>query len=55
MGMIKNVVVAGVAKKLYDVARRPENQRKIMQMVQQYSGKGGQTGRRPGGTGRTYR
>ena len=34
MGLIKKVVALGVAKKVYDEARKPHNQAKIKQAVQ---------------------
>jgi hypothetical protein len=33
MPMMRNVVLLGVAKKIYDEARKPENQRKIQDAV----------------------
>lgn len=33
MGILNKVVVAGVAKKLYDESRKPENQRKIQEAM----------------------
>ena len=35
MGILKKVAVLGVAKKVYDEARKPHNQAKIKQAVQQ--------------------
>lgn len=35
MGLIKKVVALGVAKKVYDEARKPENQRRIQEGVAQ--------------------
>ncbi|WP_165807102.1 hypothetical protein [Nocardioides currus] len=35
MGMMKKVAALGVAKKVYDEARKPHNQAKIKQAVQQ--------------------
>lgn len=34
MGILKKVAVLGVAKKVYDEARKPHNQAKIKQAVQ---------------------
>jgi hypothetical protein len=33
MGLVKNVVLLGIAKKIYDEARKPENQRRIQEAV----------------------
>jgi hypothetical protein len=33
MHLMRNVVLVGVAKKIYDEARKPENQRKIQDAV----------------------
>jgi hypothetical protein len=33
MGLIKNIVALGIAKKVYDEARKPENQRRIKEAV----------------------
>jgi hypothetical protein len=33
MKLIRAVAVAGIAKKLYDESRKPENQRRIQQAV----------------------
>ena len=33
MGLMKKVVYLGVAKKIYDEARKPENQRRINEAV----------------------
>jgi hypothetical protein len=35
MGMMKKVAALGIAKKVYDEARKPHNQAKIKQAVQQ--------------------
>lgn len=35
MGMMKKVAALGIAKKVYDEARKPHNQAKIKQTVQQ--------------------
>ena len=52
MGMVRNLVALGVAKKLYDVARKPENQRRIKEMVGQLTDKANTAAARRGGTGR---
>jgi hypothetical protein len=39
MGLIRNVVALGVAKKLYDIARQPENQRKIKEFASSFANK----------------
>ena len=39
MGMIRNVVALAVAKKLYDIARQPENQRKIKEFASSLANK----------------
>ena len=41
MGLVSGLIKAGVAKKAYDIARRPENQRKAMQLVKSLRGKKG--------------
>lgn len=33
MGLVSGLIKAGVAKKAYDIARRPENQRKAKQLL----------------------
>jgi hypothetical protein len=53
MGMVRNLIAAGVAKKLYDFARKPENQAKIKQMISQATAKANSSAtsrtRRPSG------
>jgi hypothetical protein len=44
--LIRSAIVAGIAKKVIDEARKPHNQAKIKQFIAQ------QTGKRKGGTGR---
>jgi hypothetical protein len=46
MGMIRNVVALGVAKKLYDIARQPENQRKIKEFAASLANKANSQGAR---------
>jgi hypothetical protein len=41
MSMVRNLVVGGVAKKLYDVARKPENQQKFKELVGQLASRAG--------------
>ncbi|HVM28973.1 MAG TPA: hypothetical protein VM433_15050 [Mycobacteriales bacterium] len=45
MGLLGGMIKAGVAKKVYDEARKPHNQAKIKQMLSKATGKGS------GGTG----
>ncbi len=33
MGLISGMLKAGIAKKAYDVARKPENQRKVKDLL----------------------
>jgi hypothetical protein len=49
MGMVRNLVAAGVARKLYDVARKPENQAKLKQLIGQLTEKANATAARRGG------
>ena len=48
MALIKGLIKAGIAKKVYDEARKPHNQRKAKELFAQLTnkGKGGSTGRR---------
>jgi hypothetical protein len=39
MPLMRNVVLLGVAKRIYDEARKPENQRRIKQAVEQAKAK----------------
>lgn len=41
MGLISGMVKAGIAKKAYDMARKPENQRKVKDLVARARGKKG--------------
>jgi hypothetical protein len=57
MGLLSKITKGGMAKKVVDEARKPENQSAIKRMVSNVTGKGSSTGgsadqRRPGGTGR---
>ncbi len=50
-GMIRKLIASGVAAKVIQEARKPQNQAKIKEMIADFQNKrGGQTGRRPGGT-----
>jgi hypothetical protein len=49
MGLLSKITKGGMAKKVVDEARKPENQRAIKRMVSNVTGKGGDQ-RRPGGT-----
>lgn len=39
MGLLNKLVKAGVAKKLFDEARKPENQRKAKELYRQFKAK----------------
>ncbi len=41
MGLINGLVKAGIAKKLFDEARKPQNQAKAKQLLAQLQSKGG--------------
>ncbi len=41
MGLVSGLIKAGVAKKAYDIAMRPENQRKAKQAIMNLRGKKG--------------
>lgn len=43
MGLIRNVVILGIAKKVYDESRKPENQRKIRETVANFKTRQGRT------------
>lgn len=43
MGLIRNVVILGIAKKVYDESRKPENQRKIREAVASFKARQGRT------------
>ncbi len=45
-GMIKKLIASGIATKVIQEARKPQNQAKIKQMISQMQNK--QKGRRPG-------
>ena len=44
MGILKKVAALGVAKKIYDEARKPENQAKMKQAVQKAKSRRNQGG-----------
>jgi hypothetical protein len=46
MRLMRSAVAFGIARRLYTEARKPENQRRIQQAVEQYRAK--RAGRRPG-------
>lgn len=39
MGLVGGMLKAGIAKKAYDMARKPENQRKVKALVARARGK----------------
>lgn len=41
MGIMSKIVKIGIAKKVYDEARKPENQRKMKEAVAKVRGRGG--------------
>ena len=41
MGLLNGLVKAGIAKKLFDEARKPQNQAKAKQLLAQLQSKGG--------------
>jgi hypothetical protein len=49
MGFIGSMIKVGIAKKVYDEARKPHNQAKIRSAVDRVTGKGGGTGGAGGG------
>lgn len=52
MGLFKKAMVVGVAKKVYDEARKPHNQQKIREAYASFQARRGgqQTPTRPAGT-----
>ena len=54
MGMFKKILASGIAAKVVQEARKPENQAKIKKAISDFQAKrsNGQVARRPGGTGR---
>ncbi|WP_435745812.1 hypothetical protein [Nocardioides sp. SYSU DS0663] len=49
MKIMRSAAMLGIAKKLYDESRKPENQAKIKSAIDQVKN------RRSGGSGRTHR
>ncbi len=49
-GMLRKLIASGVAAKVIQEARKPENQAKIKKAIADFQAK--RSGRRPGGTGR---
>lgn len=45
MGLLSMFAKAGIAKKVFDEARKPQNQQKVKDMVAKARGQGGQGGR----------
>lgn len=52
MGMLSGMMKAGIAKKVFDEARKPHNQRKAKEMFSQLTNKGGKGRGSTGGTNR---
>ena len=44
MGLLGGMMKAGIAKKVFDEARKPKNQAKAKQMFRKVTGKGSSTG-----------
>jgi hypothetical protein len=42
VGLLSGMLKAGVAKKVFDEARKPHNQQKAKELFQSVTGKGGQ-------------
>ncbi|WP_194290589.1 hypothetical protein [Modestobacter roseus] len=49
-GMIRKLLISGVATKVIQEARKPQNQAKIKQAIADFQAK--RSGKRPGGTSR---
>jgi hypothetical protein len=47
MGLMKKAVVIGVAKKLYDESRKPENQKRIQEAVESFKARRANQGKPP--------
>ncbi len=47
MGIMSKVVKLGIAKKVYDEARKPENQKRIKDALSSVRGKGRSKGTQP--------
>ncbi len=53
MSMLRKIIASGIAAKVIQEARKPENQAKIKKAIADFQQKrGGQPGGRPGQTGR---
>ncbi|SFT95271.1 MULTISPECIES: hypothetical protein [Geodermatophilus] len=52
MGMLRNVIASGVAAKVVQELRKPQNQAKIKQFIRDYQSKNKGGGTRP--SGRSY-
>jgi len=51
-GMIRRLLVSGIAAKVVQEARKPENQAKIKKAIADFQAKRSSGGGRPGGTNR---
>ena len=52
MSMLRKIIASGIAAKVIQEARKPENQAKIKQAIADFQAKrAGQAGQRPGGSG----
>ena len=49
MGLLRTAIKAGIAKKLYDEARKPHNQKMLKDLVGQLTNSRSQSGRQPRG------
>lgn len=47
MGLLRKAAVVGIAKKLYDESKKPENQRRIKEAVDQVKARRDASRRRP--------
>ena len=45
MGLLSGLMKAGIAKKVFDEARKPHNQAKAKELFRSVTNKGGSTGR----------
>ena len=55
MGMLSGLVKAGIAKKVFDEAKKPHNQRKAKELFSQLTNKSGKGRGSSGGTSGTTR
>lgn len=53
MGLLRTAMKAGIAKKAFDMARKPENQAKAKELFRSVTGKGGRGRRSSGRAGST--